>query len=131
MTSNSIYDSASVQKVDDWKKSMESNFIELRKFHYSSKQIQRKKENKGTEENISTDFMKYDEKKCRVCYGIEEKVDSKFIANNIASAPKDYYLSISRCAQLTADTFGRPVATHIEQQFSKNWPGVTFFSFFK
>lgn len=43
MAKNSIYDLASAQQVDDWKKNMESNVIELRKFYYSSKRMKKKR----------------------------------------------------------------------------------------
>lgn len=79
--------------------------------------------------NTFADFMEYDESKRRVCYGIEEKIGSQLIADNIVGAPEVYYFSIPGCAQLAADTFGRPVATYVEQQFSKNSPGTTFFPF--
>ena len=42
MAKNSIYDLASAQQVDDWKKNMESNVIELRKFYYSSKRMKKR-----------------------------------------------------------------------------------------
>ncbi|KAG1445632.1 hypothetical protein G6F56_009846 [Rhizopus delemar] len=42
MAKNSIYGLASAQQVDDWKTNMESNFIELRKFYYSSKRMKKR-----------------------------------------------------------------------------------------